>query len=115
MRKKLGRLHDQAMTTFFISRHPGALVWAKRKGLHIDRFLPHLDPAIVQKGDTVLGTLPIPLAATVCARGARYLHLSVDLPATLRGQELSANELERLQAELVEYHAVQIDHEGQKK
>lgn len=101
------------MMTYFISRHPGALAWAKRKGLHIDRILSHLDPTIVQKGDTVLGTLPIPLVATVCARGARYYHLTVDLPATLRGQELSANELEMLQAELVEYQAIRIDHKDQ--
>lgn len=100
------------MTTYFISRHPGALAWAKRKGLVIDRILPHLDPADVQSGDTVLGTLPLPVAASVCARGARYLHLNIGLPATLRGQELSADQLEALGAALVEYRAVQVDPRG---
>lgn len=97
-----------AMTTFFISRHPGAVVWAMRQGLHIDRVLPHLDPAEVTAGDTVMGTLPLPLVANVCARGARYLHLSVNLPAELRGQELSADQLEALGASLSEYHAQHI-------
>jgi CRISPR-associated protein Csx16 len=92
-----------AMTTFFISRHPGAVVWAMRQGLHIDRVRPHLDPAEVRAGDTVLGTLPMPLAANVCARGARYLHLSLNLPAHLRGQELSADHLATLGARLCEY------------
>lgn len=92
-----------AMTTFFISRHPGAVVWAMRQGLHIDRVVPHLDPADVAAGDTVMGTLPVPLAANVCARGARYIHLSVNLPAELRGQELSADQLDALGAALCEY------------
>jgi CRISPR-associated protein Csx16 len=96
------------MTTFFISRHPGAVVWALRQGLAIDRVLPHLDPALVRAGDAVLGTLPLPLAANVCARGARYLHLSVNLPAELRGQELTADHLEALGARLCEYRVEPI-------
>ena len=43
------------MTTWFISRHTGAIEWAKRKKLVVDRFVPHLDPAQVQPGDTVIG------------------------------------------------------------
>ncbi len=91
------------MTTFFISRHPGAVVWAARQGLYIDHVLPHLDTSLVEAGDTVAGTLPLPLAADVCARGARYLHLAVSLPLALRGQELSADQLSALGAQLCEY------------
>ena len=57
----------------------------------------------VRPGDVVMGVLPVSLAAEVCARGARFLHLSVEVPPELRGQELSADDLERLGAELVEY------------
>jgi CRISPR-associated protein Csx16 len=88
------------MTTYFISRHPGAIEWARRQNLHVDTFMPHLDPALVQGGDTVIGSLPVNLAAQVCARDAAYWHLSLELPAGLRGQELSADELERLGAHL---------------
>lgn len=88
------------MTTWFISRHPGALQWAARQGLRADHWVPHLDPAQVQPGDTVIGTLPIHLAAQICARGGRYLHLSLDLPPAWRGRELSADELERAGARL---------------
>ena len=91
------------MTTWFVSRHPGALEWAARQGLHIDRFATHLDPAEVQGGDTVIGSLPVNLAAVVCRRGGRYLNLSVTLPAELRGKELSADQLEKLGARLEEY------------
>ena len=43
------------MTTWFITRHPGALAWAIRQGLHIDRHVSHLDPAEITAGDTVIG------------------------------------------------------------
>ena len=91
------------MTTYFISRHPGAVTWAERQGLGIDHVLPHLHPAQVQVGDIVMGTLPLPVVAQVCARGARYLHLSVNLPFELRGQELSADQLTACGAQLCEY------------
>ncbi len=88
------------MMTFFISRHPGALEWAKCQGLKIDRCIVHLDPSEISSGDTVAGSLPVHLAAQVSARGARYLHLSVDLPEHARGRELTADELERFGARL---------------
>lgn len=88
------------MTTWFISRHPGAIDWARHQGLAVDVWLPHLDVNQVQAGDTVAGTLPIQLAARVCERGARYLHLSLDLPAELRGRELSAQDLVAASARL---------------
>jgi CRISPR-associated protein Csx16 len=94
------------MTTWFVSRHPGALDWARRQGLAVDRWVPHLQPGDVSPGDTVAGTLPLQLAADVCARGARYLHLRVDLPPQDRGRELDADELERLGARLEPYEVI---------
>lgn len=88
------------MTTWFITRHTGARQWAAEQGFPIDRHVVHLDPADVQAGDTVIGSLPVHLAAEVCQRGARYLNLSLDLPAAARGKELSAEELTRYQARL---------------
>jgi CRISPR-associated protein Csx16 len=57
------------MSTWFITRHPGAIAWAMRQGLAVDRQLPHLDPEQIAPGDTVIGTLPVNLVARVCARG----------------------------------------------
>lgn len=88
------------MTTYFISRHPGARAWAAEQGLHIDQHLTHLDTALIQAGDTVMGTLPVHLAATVCSQGALYINLSLDLPAHWRGRELSADELRQCNARL---------------
>ena len=93
------------MTTWFVSRHPGAFAWAQRRGLAVDRQLAHLAPEQIAPGDTVIGTLPVNLVARVCARGGRYLHLSLDLPAEARGRELTADELERYGARLEAYVA----------
>ena len=94
------------MTTFFVSRHPGALDWATEQGLIVDQVIDHLDPQIIQPGDVVIGTLPIHLAAQVCQHGGRYLHLSLDLPPDWRGRELSADDLCQFGARLEEYRVI---------
>lgn len=88
------------MTTFFVSRHAGAVEWALRRGVTVDRQVCHLAPAEVAAGDTVIGSLPVHLVAQICARGARYLHLSIDIPAAARGRELNADELDAYGARL---------------
>ena len=92
------------MTTWFITRHPGARQWAETQGLAIDRHAIHLDPAEVAPGDTVIGTLPVHLAAEICQRGARYFNLSLDLPASARGRELAVDELQAYKARLEAYN-----------
>lgn len=96
------------MTTFFVTRHPGATAWARQQGLVVDRAVAHLDPAAVQPGDTVIGTLPVNLAAEVCARGGRYLHLSLDLPAAWRGRELGADDMRACGARIEEYRVQRV-------
>jgi CRISPR-associated protein Csx16 len=91
------------VTTTLITRHPGAIEWAARQGLTVDQQIAHLDPAAVKPGDVVIGTLPVNLAAEVCARGGQFFNLTLDLPADQRGRELAAEELERYGARLEEY------------
>ncbi|ABM61409.1 CRISPR-associated protein Csx16 [Halorhodospira halophila] len=91
------------MTTWFVTRHSGAVEWAQRRGLAVDRQVDHLNPAELEVGDRVIGTLPVHLAAAVCERGGRYLHLSLDLPPQLRGQELTADDMEAAGARLEAY------------
>jgi CRISPR-associated protein Csx16 len=87
---------------FFVSRHLGAIEWAKRfPWAERAQFVSHLEMAQVVPGDTVIGTLPVQLAAEVCARGAFYRHLSISLLAEQRGQELSADDMEAAGACLV--------------
>lgn len=91
------------MTTWLITRHPGAIEWMQRRGIAYDRHERHLDAACVQAGDLVIGTLPVPLAAQVCDRGARYAHLNLDLPEILRGVELTADQLDACGARLEDF------------
>ncbi len=88
------------MTTYFITRHPGAIEWAERQGIHIDERVEHLDTGQIRPGDRVLGTLPANLAAEVCARGGAYYHLSLHMPPEARGRELTADDLDRYGAKL---------------
>jgi len=62
------------MTTWLVTRHPGAIEWAARQQLVIERHVEHLDPVDIQPGDTVIGILPVNLAAEVYACGGRYIN-----------------------------------------
>lgn len=109
LRKDLTKLVDQYLerqlhVTYFITRHPGAIEWAERQGIHIDQRLDHLAVEQIQPGDRVLGTLPANLAAEVCARGGEYYHLALQMPAEARGRELTADDLESYGAKLQRFH-----------
>ncbi|MDY0331680.1 MAG: CRISPR-associated protein Csx16 [Thiomonas sp.] len=91
------------MTTWLVTRHPGAVEWFAEQGFKVDRQIAHLDPAEIEPGDVVIGTLPVNLAAEVCARGGRFFNLSVDMPPQARGRELSADDLKRYGARIEEY------------
>jgi CRISPR-associated protein Csx16 len=99
--------HVLPMTTYFVTRHAGAIEWARASGIAVDRQLAHLDMAEVKAGDCVIGTLPVHLAAEVCALGARYFHLALEIPPEWRGRELSAEDLRRFGARIVEYRVVE--------
>jgi CRISPR-associated protein Csx16 len=85
-------------TTYFVTRHPGAREWAATEGIKVDHVIEHLDIDRITAGDTVIGTLPINLAADLCRRCATYLHLSLSLPPELRGRELTAEQMRELGA-----------------
>ncbi len=95
------------MATYFVTAHQGALDWARRNGIEAEP-LTHLDPAAIRAGDTVIGTLPVHLAAAICARGARYWHLSMDMPQDARRRELAADDMERFGARLEEYEVRRV-------
>jgi CRISPR-associated protein Csx16 len=89
-------------------RHAGSLEWLARQGIQ-GITVSHLEPATLDRleaGDLVIGTLPIPLVAAVCAKGARYLHLRLDLPSGRRGEELTADEMDAFGARLQAFQAL---------
>jgi len=88
---------------WFVSRHPGALDWARQGGVAYDHHVAHLDTEKIGAGDTVIGSLPVNLAAEVCARGAAYWNLSLHVAERDRGRELSAEELRSYDATVERY------------
>ena len=91
------------MTNYLVTRHAGTQEWIRRQGLDIHQCVDHLDIDEIRAGDQVFGTLPVNLAAEVCALGGRYFHLSLVVPRSLRGVEISADEMEALGPSLEEY------------
>ncbi len=101
---------EDTMTTYFVTRHKGALKWAHRQGYRAAVAVDDFNADVIEPGDRVLGTLPVHIIAEICERGGRFLHLQFD--ETPRGAEWSADEMERNGARLVEYRAEQVDDTG---
>ncbi|RLA00730.1 MAG: CRISPR-associated protein Csx16 [Gammaproteobacteria bacterium] len=91
------------MTTYFVSRHEGAKKWAETLDFNNIVLVSHFNVNIVNSGDIVLGTLPVHLAAEVCAKGASYFHLELNLPPEARGKELSSEDMVSYGAKLNQY------------
>lgn len=86
-------------SVWLVTRHEGAFDWAKQKGILDDstytvNVVSEIWPEQVRLDDYVIGTLPVDLVAEICARGAHYLHIAMQVPADRRGTELSATEMD---------------------
>lgn len=87
-----------------ITRHPGAVQWVRHLLDHeVVESLPHLYTEDIDPNACYYGVFPLNLAAAICAAGAECWALTLDMPPELRGQELSAEQLQRLGASLVRY------------
>lgn len=96
-------LMGSLMAVWFVSRHAGAISWMKKQGIKVDRWVAHLDTGEVTAGDIVIGTLPVHLAAAVCARGARFFFLELHLRAEQRGRELDEADMLSARSLIREY------------
>jgi CRISPR-associated protein Csx16 len=101
------------MTCWFVSRHPGAIEWARRRALPVDRQVPHLTMEEIAEGDVVMGTLPVNLAADICRRGAKFYYLSLCAEETQRGKELSADDLFAMRAHLQRYTVIREENDAE--
>lgn len=91
---------------YLITRHISSYQWLKKAISEPCIQMDHLNnPDIIYPGDIVIGNLPIRLISNICNRGARFIHLQIDICEPLRGQELTYNQLLRLKPRLVEYTA----------
>lgn len=93
--------------TYFVTRHQGAKDWAARKGFDA-QIVEHFNVESVEKDDIVLGTLPIHLVAKIWDQQGRYFHLVLNIPADLRGVEITADKMEELDATLEEFIVLRV-------
>lgn len=97
------------MTTYFVTRHCGAVQWANTHGITFDVHLEHLHSIdTLCSGDVIIGTLPINIISQVNEMGVRYVHLSLHIPPHLRGIELNAEQLNACDATLEEFHVSRL-------
>lgn len=91
---------------FFVSRHAGThallLPLLAAEGADVT-MREHLDLREVQPGDTVIGTLPLTLAAAVEGKGAAYWAFTFDQFLDDRGQDLPATTLRTRNPRLERY------------
>lgn len=92
-----------------ITRHPGAADWVRKQVGHAVEVAPHLEPGEIEPGVHYYGVFPLHLAAAICERGSACWAISVNMPPALRGQELSALQLDELGALLVRYQVQAIE------
>jgi len=100
------------MSTIFITRHPGAVEWLKANYPKIAKsatMVSHFDASTTEAGDVIVGILPVNMICDVINHGARFIALQIDLPAELRGKELTVEDMDNCNAKLQEYHVEAID------
>lgn len=84
----------RAARRILVTRHPALVEWCQKHGVAFDEHRAHLDAAEVGCGDTVIGALPMHLAAEICKRGGTYEHIALELHEDQRGRELDLREIE---------------------
>jgi CRISPR-associated protein Csx16 len=100
------------MTTYFVTRHPGAVEWAKQQGVKVDKTLSHLTQTEINQiteDDVFIGILPINIVADICNKRGRFFNLSMSLPPEARGRELSAEEMSKYNSSIEEFFAMKVE------
>lgn len=104
------RSDDQPPPDLVVTRHPGAAAWVQRVLGRPVRCVTHLHESELVAGTRYYGVFPLNLAAAICTAGAECWAISLQVPPELRGQELTATQLDQLGARLVRY-TVRADEE----
>jgi len=96
------------MTTWIVTRHPGAIEWLNDIGIIADHTVSDLEISVPQKGDTIVGILPVQHIATLNQRGVRYFHICQNLLPNDRVTELTSDQMRERSAELIEFHCQRL-------
>lgn len=97
------RSDDQPLPDLVVTRHPGAVAWVQQVLGRPVQSVAHLHESELVAGTRYYGVFPLNLAAAICATGAECWAISLQISPELRGQELTATQLDQLGARLVRY------------
>jgi len=90
---------DKNEKVLFVNRNDGAKDWAQDHGFEDADVVENFSTDMIEEGDTVIGTLPLHLAADICKKGGNYSALVMDpVPQELRGTSLSSEQMDELNA-----------------
>ena len=82
------------MDTVIVTRHSGLVEWLKRRGIE-GEVVSHADEETV-RDKRIYGVLPYRLAALA----GEFVEVSMNVPAELRGKELTADDIDRLDPQM---------------
>jgi len=93
------------MKTVIITRHPGALKWLRKHHPEYKEVehIVHAKPEDIE-GNIVIGMLPIHMA--VLAK--EYWNLSLNIPAEMRGKELTVSDMEKYNCKIEQYKITKV-------
>lgn len=99
------------MTKFVVSRHPGAILWLKSQGIEgeIHPAWKNENISLLNKGDVVIGNLPLTMIVEILKTGATFGLLNLpEVPLEKRGVELTPEELTTFGANVMEIKRIEI-------
>ncbi|AMO56226.1 CRISPR-associated protein Csx16 [Endozoicomonas montiporae] len=97
--------------TFIVSRHSASIEWIKQQGYEHAEVIHHFAATQLQRGDLVIGTLPVHLAREINEQGIRFIYFSINVPESMRGKEISAGLLSTLNPRLEELQVSACHHQ----
>lgn len=79
-----------------VTRHDDAVAWLRSKGYEGDvvTHMSDADVAALPAASMVIGVLPLHLAVAVIQAGHRFVSLQLEIPADLRGKELTVEAMQ---------------------
>jgi CRISPR-associated protein Csx16 len=110
MQQQMTPLQTSNASCWFVSRHKGSIDWINTQNIKVDHYVSHLEQQnYPQRGDTVIGNLPVQLIAQLNQQGVRFINLDLHTPPELRGKELALNEIEQNAPSLSEFLVWKVD------
>lgn len=92
-------------TILIVARHSGAVEWLNQRGI-VGEVISHVSDPSILEGRIVVGILPLNLAAKAKEVWAMDLP---NLPAELRGKELTPTQMDECGATLRKYQVTALD------